>query len=113
MKGTLETWQMQVGDLCMFIGDEKHSQLHNRIVYQVVEKKEALASSFSHHEYRYRVAFDIQNPVGVHVDTVSAYGTRGMRKLGLVDVGTVRLHLDNFLREWARSMGVDGSDDAT
>jgi hypothetical protein len=89
--------------MALFVGDEKSHTLKNRVIYQVVGKEEAPHSTYSHHTYRYRVAFDLANPLGTSLDdTHTGLGTRGMKKLSLVDVGTLRLRLDSFLKEWAR-----------
>ena len=95
----------------MFVGNEEHTKLKQRTIYQVVEKKLQPQSTFSHHEYRYRVAFDFENPVGQTSELISHWGTRGLKKLSLVDVGFMRLAFDNFIREWARSQGADDTDD--
>lgn len=108
-KGTNERWELSVGDVCLFVGDEKYSSLHRRIIYQVVAKEDAPGSSYSHHSYRYRVAFDFENPTGSSTDITSALGTRGIKKLDLIDLGTLRLHYDNFLRWWAVTQGMESS----
>jgi hypothetical protein len=33
--------------------------------------------------------------------------THEMKKLGLLDLGILRLMFDNFIREWTRSQGVN------
>jgi hypothetical protein len=108
LKGMFESWELQLGDMCVFVGDEKHqAELRNRVVYQVVHKELAPASSYSHHRYHYRVAFDLQNPSGTAADTVTALGTRGMKKLSLTDLCIIRLVFDNVIKEHACEQGME------
>jgi hypothetical protein len=109
----LEGWELSVGDLCLFTGDEKFSSLKSRLVYQVVSKEDAtMVSGYPQHRYRYRVAFDLENPSGTSTDTsITFSSTRGMKKITLLDLGTLRLHLDEFVRWYARYKGMEA--DAT
>jgi hypothetical protein len=106
-KGTFEKWELAVGDLCVFVGDEKYSSLHRRTVYQVVSKVADQTASYSNNTYGYRVAFDFENPTGSSTDVIQGLGTRGMRKISLLDLATLRLHLDAFIKDFARYRGME------
>jgi len=108
-KGTFETWELQVGDLCIFTGDEKFSLLRHHLIYQVSQKEVNVGSTYSIHRYSYRVAFDVTNPTGSSVDETTALGTRGLRKITLLDLCTVRLHFDDFIRQYAQQCGAEVS----
>lgn len=99
--------ELHVGELIMYVGNPEHSTLKPRVIYQVV-KKEANDSKFSGTPffYRLRPAFDIQNPTGTELETTSNLSVRGMRRLSLVDVGTLRMLLDEFIKQWSGSQSV-------
>lgn len=95
---------MEVGDLVMWMGKPtEYSQFHRRVVYQVIEKEPAKESTYSSNNYRLRVAFDFENPMGTDMNSVSHLGTRDFKRLALLDVGVLRLLFDNFIREWSAS----------
>jgi hypothetical protein len=105
---TIGPWELTLWDLCMFVGDEKISVLKPRIVYQVVERTAEVSPTYSSVRYRYRVAFDPENPTGTSADTtISFSGTRNMKKLTLLDLGILRLSLDTFIREYAKHLGAE------
>jgi hypothetical protein len=84
----------------------EYATLHRRVVYQVVGKENTNpVTSFATHRYMFRVAFDFENPMGTNLDAVAYMGTRDLKRIELLDLGTIRLHFDNFLREWALKMG--------
>jgi hypothetical protein len=62
-------------------------------------------------QYQFQVAFDFSNPVGVPIDSFGFSTTRELKRLSLLDVCTLRLHFDNFIREWARLNGEANPDD--
>ena len=85
--------------------------MKQRIIYQVAEKKSAPDGYGTPWQYRFRIAFDLEHPMGVNLDMVGFMTLREMRRLTLLDLATLRLHFDNFIREWARMMGEPDPDD--
>ena len=104
---------LEVGDLCLWTGTQsEHSTYKNRIIYRCVEKRQNENSDGGTYvSYRFVVAFDISNPLGQQLDPIGFGGVREMKRLTLLDVCTIRLHYDNFIKEWAREMGAANPDD--
>lgn len=106
--------ELNIGDLCVFTGKQsEYSLLHRRVIYRVVEKEtrpdnELLSTRFT---YRFQVAFDLENPTGTVLTTTGKMGVHDMKRLSLLDVATIRLHYDHFIKEWARTMGEANPDD--
>lgn len=103
--------ELQVGDLVLWTGKpSEYSSFSRRIVYQVVERKEP--EKDSHYvTYRFRAAFDFENPMGTLCDVTGFSTSREMKRLSLLDLATLRLHFDNFIREWAKQVGEANIDD--
>jgi len=111
LKGTLESCELQLGDLCVYTVDDKLSQLKNHVIYQVVKKDALESTSYANHRYAFRAAFDVTSPVGDSIDSFVVLGTRGLRRLTLLDLCTIRLHLDDFIRQYARECGAESDSD--
>lgn len=99
---------MNEGDLCIWTGKQTDtSSLKNRIIYHVVRKENKSSDLMGeYHIYYLRIAYDPEHPVGTHVKTISWSGSE-LKKLSLVDLGVMRLALDNFIREFARLHGME------
>ncbi len=104
-----------VGDLVIgAAGSDYIAALKKRVIYQVVEvippADDETDEIKKYHKYKLRTAFDIESPVGTAIEcfTVSSHS---LRKLTLLDVATIRLHFDQFIREWAKSQGAIDIDD--
>jgi hypothetical protein len=108
-----ERWQLEVGDLCIFVGDSDiYKQMRHRVIYQVVSKEEAASSSYSYNRYGLRIAFDIESPSGSSTEVITSHlGTKNMKKLSLLDLATTRLHFDDFIRWWAKTQGMEDTGD--
>lgn len=104
---------LDIGDLCIWTGNQsEHSTYKNRLIYRCVEKRDNESTDGSTYtSYRFVIAFDLSNPIGVHMDPVGFGSIREMKKLTLLDVATIRLHYDNFIREWAKQQGMPDPDD--
>jgi len=107
-----EPYELSLGDLCIWVGKQtEYSPLSRRVIYQVIDKEDAATSSWSKHVYKLAPAFDLENPIGTSVEPVSHNGTRDMKRLSLLDIATIRLHYDNFIKQWARHAGQCDPDD--
>jgi hypothetical protein len=108
-----ERYQLQLGDLCMFVGmTDVYKQMHRHVVYQVVAKERADSTSLSHNRYTLRIAFDLENPSGSHTpEPTTIYGTKSLKKISLLDLATMRLHFDDFIRWWAKTQGREDTGD--
>ncbi len=104
--------ELQVGDLCIWNGKQtEYSVLNRRVIYQVVGKQASSEESWNRFVYQYRIAFDIENPVGSTSGLITYNGSREMKKLGLLDVATIRLHYDAFIKDWAIAQGQPSPDE--
>ncbi len=109
--GVPEPLDLYVKDLVLWTGKPtEYASMSRRVVYQVVERKDP-ADSTMYVQYRFRAVFDFENPVGTLVDPTGWMTAREMKKLSLLDLATLRLHFDNFIREWAKSVGEGNIDD--
>ena len=94
-----------MGDLVMWTGrPNEYSTLRRGVIYKCIEAKETPESHWSRRQYRFGIAFDIEDPVGTPMGQTGFMGSHEMKRLSLLDVATIRLHLDAFIRSWARSM---------
>lgn len=100
-----EPYELAMGDMVMFTGNPEHSSLHHRVVYRVAGKEPASSTSLSNHMYRFQVVFDFENPMGRDLHVATKLGTRGIKRLSLLDLATLRMRLDEFIKEWAASLG--------
>lgn len=113
-----ETWELQVGDMCFFIGPaDVYKKLRHRLIYRVINKEPTSAIGWSKHQYTLRPAFDLadrwSHPMAIPAD-VTKLGTNHMVKLDIVDLCRLRLNFDNFILERVRELTSDGdSDDAS
>ena len=99
-----EIVDLHVGDLAVWTGKpNEYAPLSRRVIYQVIERKEPPEGSY-YVQYRFRAVFDIENPIGTVVESTSFMTSREMKKLSLLDLGSLRLHFDNFIREWAKQV---------
>ena len=98
--------ELQVGDLVVWTGKERqYAMLQHGIIYRVIEKKEAENGDPAAATYRLGAAFEFCSPIGSSVDVTGLHGSRELKKLGLLDLGIIRLAFDNFIREWAGEQG--------
>lgn len=111
--GTPAKLELDVGDLCMWSGRQsEHTTYRNRVIYRCVEKRlQDHGDGTTYFSHRFVVAFDLENPMGQPMDTIGFGSAREMKRLSLLDICTLRLHLDNFVREWAKSQGMGNPDD--
>lgn len=101
----VESVDLQVSDLVMWTGRvTEFSTMSRRVVYRVVERKDPTDES-NYVQYRFSPAFDLESPIGSSLDVTPWMTAREMKRLGLLDLGTMRLHFDNFIREWAKRAG--------
>lgn len=105
--------ELEVGDLCMWTGKQnEHSTYKNRVIYRCVEKRlNENSDGTTYISQRFIVAFDLENPMGQQLDPIGFGSARDMKRLSLLDVCTMRLHFDNFIREWAKVNGMGNPDD--
>jgi len=107
---------LDVGDLVTYYGeahekDSPYSQdtikaeniLVRRIVYRVVKREVAPATSYSKWRYTFQVAFDPLMP-GERSKQVVQIGSRWLKKLTLVDLGMLRMNYDNFIKDVTRQL---------
>lgn len=94
----------------MYVGGGSFTSMSKRVIYQVIEKNVTDNGSLSTFNFQFRTAFDFENPTGTDLNTVSRNGTRDMRRLDLVDLGTLRLHFDRFIEAWAKKFSEDDDD---
>jgi hypothetical protein len=103
-------WTLNQGDLCIWSGKQTETSfLKNRVIYQVMSRDDETDKYGNHIRLTLRVAFDLASPVGT-VIAVHSWSTHELRKISLIDVGIIRLSLDNFIREYARQRGMDVTD---
>lgn len=101
-----------VGDLVMWTGKStEYATFHRRIIYVVAEIMHPEDPSRTR-SFKLRPAFDIESPIGTVIETtgypvLSSY----LKKLSLLDVASIRLHYDNFIKEWAKSQGLASPDE--
>lgn len=98
---------LNVGDLVVYVGKQnEYTSMNKRVIYRVVEKEQQDEKNTSPFLYKFSVAFDIENPLGQAIEpTISLYSLRDLRRLELLDLATLRLHFDHFIRTWAKQMG--------
>lgn len=102
-----EESELNVGDLVMFTGRvSEHNIIHRRIIYKVVAK-DSISSPWAKFNYKYRVAFDFENPLGTELDSTGSMSDRDLKKISLLDLGVIRLMFDNFIKEWSHKQGFD------
>lgn len=100
-----EPWEMEVGDLCMFVGNgDVYREMTHRIIYQVVMKVPSLHSSYSRNSYHLAIAFDFDGTgSSCPRQTVTHLGTIGMKKLGVLELGLLRMQFDSFIECWLKA----------
>jgi len=105
--------ELEVGDLVFYTGKvTEYTQFKHRIIYRCIEKKYSGEGENSYLSYKYVAAFDFENPLGVGLASIGGFSNiSDFKKLSLLDVCTLRLHFDNFIREWAKDMGKADPDD--
>lgn len=93
-------------DLVMYVGNPDHSVLKPRIVYRVIDKElsEPTATSKATLFYRLQIAFDVEHPMGSTLEPTPKVSVRGLKRMSLLDLGTVRMLFDEFIKAWSRSV---------
>jgi hypothetical protein len=92
------------GDLTFFVGKQtEHSALQRRVIYQVTSI-EAHDGTLTRN-LTLQPVFDFENPIGTELKTVTWCSESLLKKLNLLDIATLRLYLDNFLRAYAKRVG--------
>lgn len=101
--------KLEVGDLVMWDGKpSEHCTFRHGMIYRVVGKQPPdEKSTYDITRYRFITVFDFARPVGQPVDSFEFSTTRDLKRLSLLDLGTLRLHFDNFIREWAKQEGME------
>lgn len=117
---------LSVGDLCVYEGDPVLCCLQQRIIYRVI-KKEPTRSAYdpdawtSDWVFSFVVAHDPFPTSAVSEQyarerthsraskSLTKHGTRGLRKLGLLDLVMLRNELDNFTRQRAIDLGEENA----
>lgn len=103
---------LEIGDLVLWDGKpHEHSSFKHGVIYKVVGKQEAGESNLNLARYHFRVVYEFNRPVGQEVASFEFSTTRDLKKLSLLDLGTLRLYLDNFIREWAKEEGAHVSEE--
>lgn len=105
-------FELYVGDLVMWDGKpHEHCYFRHGMIYRVVNKIPPDGTmTYSIARYKFVPVFDFTNPVGQSLDSFEYSTTRNLKRLSLLDLGTLRLHFDNFIREWAKQEGMDVDD---
>lgn len=104
--------ELNVGDIVLYVGDMKYAILQRRVVYRVTEKEQQPENASYPFSYRFTAAFDLENPLGQVIEpSCQMSSLKDFRKLGLLDLATLRLHFDAFIREWAKQMGQPNPDE--
>ena len=107
--------KLEPGELVMYVGTTAYTpSFENRVIYQVIEVSETTPSSTEDkpcYVYKLRAVFDIKNPIGNTVDTLTwrSSSVGNFKRLTLLDVGIIRLKFDSFIKEWVKSLGTDVS----
>lgn len=105
--GRHELIELNVGDLVLWVGKQtEYTFLNRRTLYQVVERREPEKPERIV-QYRFRAVYDIENPIGTAVDATPFISSRDTKRIDLLDLGVLRLTFDTFIKEWARSRGVE------
>ena len=101
-----ERWQLEVNDLCLFVGPTSiYTQLRHRLVYRVVGKEPDPHSSYSRNRYTLCPAFDLADRWDKSAPSdVSKLGTNHLVRLDLEGLCRLRLDFDNFIAERAREL---------
>lgn len=104
--------ELNLGDVVMYVGDVKYAILQRRVIYRVVDKEQQPENATYPYMYKFCAAFDIENPLGQTVESSCQMSSlKDFRKLGLLDLATLRLHFDAFIKEWAHQMGQPNPDE--
>lgn len=100
---------LHVGDLVMWDGKpSEHGSFRHGIIYRVVGRTEpGEKTTYDIPRYQFLPVFDFSRPMGTAVESFDFSTIRDLKKLNLLDLGTLRLHYDNFIREWAKSCGME------
>lgn len=101
--------ELEIGDLVMWDGKpHEHCSFRHGVIYKVVAKRGAdETSNLGVARYHFRAVYEFNRPIGQDVGSFEFSTTRDLKKLTLLDLGTMRLYLDNFIREWAKQEGID------
>ena len=95
--------ELNLGDVVMYVGDMKYAILQRRVVYRVVDKEQQPENASYPFSYRFTAAFDLENPLGQVIEpSCQMSSLKDFRKLGLLDLGVIRLIFDDFIKEWAK-----------
>lgn len=97
------------GDLCVYIGNVEFSQLVPRVIYRVTKKEPSTwggtGEALSRWHFTFEPAFDMFSTS--HTENTrsvrSKNGTRGIKKLTVLEMGALRRAFDEFLTFWART----------
>lgn len=95
--------ELSIGDACVYVGQEvsAYTNMHPRVIYQVASKDDEVGTcTWCRHRYGLEVLFDI---AGHETEGTVRHviGTRFLKRLDLVDLGLLRMRLDDFIRRHA------------
>ncbi len=95
--------ELQVGDVCVYVGQEPsaYTRLMPRVAYQVVSKDDEVGMmTWRKHRYGLRAMFDIAGHEDASVVRYTL-SERFLRRVDLVELGLLRMQLDDFIRRHA------------
>lgn len=107
---------LDVGDLVMWCGKQTEgSMLRQRVIYLVTAKTETnvetvIPTGYPSYRYYLRPAFDFERPTGQDMSQVS-WSSHDLKLISLLDLCTMRLHFDSFIRWWAKTQGLEDTGD--
>ena len=108
--------ELNVGDLVVYVGDTKYCDLQQRIIYRVVGRYPTGPSCdegnvwTSPYVFTFKVAYDTYpssmmmtqyREKGPENGAVTKHGSRGIRRLELLDLLQIRNDFDTFIKECA------------
>ena len=119
MPSVADPYELEVGDLCTYLGKQKHSRLRNRVIYRVIGKERTRENGDNHWlsmwHYTFERAFDPfpltndRHEDDTEVETslpVSKNGTRYVMKLDIMQLCLLRNQFDLFISDEAKRLQI-------
>jgi len=114
-----DPYELQPGDLCVYVGRRAHSRLRHRVIYRVTDKirtqEDGSNEWLSCWRYTFERAFDMfpttddRGDDERRVDTslsISKNGTRHVMKLDIMQLCLLRNQLDLFIADEAKRLQI-------
>lgn len=105
------TWSdpidLNINDLCIYVGSITYCRLMPRVIYRVTGKQPSSwgsDSKLSRWHFTFKPAFDMFPGSDGSDGEQTKNGTRGIKKLELLDLGSMRQALDEFLIRWTKDV---------